>query len=124
MLDLNRILAVDIEIISMVLRPYVARWAALTRNQRHFLNGYSGLGVHQRLKGGSLQESLGAFFEKIKSQESVFLVSRLGKKFREGEVSLATGGLSRTRDRLPESLVEELYETATKNIEKKYKYSN
>jgi hypothetical protein len=76
------------------------------------------LGVHQRLKGGSLQESLGAFVEKIKSQESVILVSRPGKKFRDGEISLATGGLSRARDRLPESLVEELYETATRQLQK------
>lgn len=77
------------------------------------------LGVQQRLKGGSLQESLGAFVEKIKTQESMLLVRRPGKKFRDGEISLATGGLSRARDRLPESLVQELYETATKNIEKK-----
>ena len=79
------------------------------------------LGIQQRIKGGSLQSSLGSLIEKIKSGSAEMFMSRPSRKAREGEISLNTGGISRARDRLSLDLVKNLYESATKQIEHKLK---
>lgn len=78
------------------------------------------LGIQQRLTGNSLQRSLSTLVERIREDTSpLALVVRPGKKIRDGEISLNTGGISRARDRLPETLVKELFTATTINIEQK-----
>jgi hypothetical protein len=79
------------------------------------------LGIQQRLGGGSLQAALSALVERMKAGGMEFLFSRASRKLRDFDVSLNTGGASRARDRLPEQLVSELYDTATANIEEKFR---
>ena len=77
------------------------------------------LGIQQRLHGNSLASSMSALVKRIKEESSaISLALRPGKKIRAGEISINTGGISRARQRLPESLVSSLFEAATDNIEK------
>lgn len=78
------------------------------------------LGIQQRLSGNSLSVSMTSLIERIREESSpLSLVLRPGKKIREGNLSLNTGGVSRARERLPEKLVTELFEKVVNNIEKK-----
>ena len=80
------------------------------------------LGIQQRLTNNTLQTSLGALIERIREDTSPLnLIMRPGKKLRDGKVSLNTGGASRARCRLPESIVSELFDAATANITEKLK---
>ncbi len=79
------------------------------------------LGIEQRLKGNSLHLALGALVERFKAGELQFLINRASRKLRERVISLSTGDVSRARDRLSDSLVSELYEEATANIEKRFR---
>lgn len=78
------------------------------------------LGIQQRLSGNTLQASLTTLVERIREDTSPLnLVTRPGKKIRQNEVTLNTGGISRARERLQESLVEQLFDAATDNIANK-----
>ena len=75
------------------------------------------LGIQQRLNGQSQSAVLGEFAARLESGEKISLVSRPSRKLREGEISTNSGGLSRARGRLPESVCKELFLQSAKNIE-------
>jgi hypothetical protein len=77
------------------------------------------LGIQQRLSGNSLQSSMCSLIERIREDNSPLnLILRPGKRVRDDEISLNTGGVSRARDRLSESIVSGLFDEATRNIER------
>ena len=83
------------------------------------------LGIQQRLSGNSLSASMSSLIERIREDTSPLnLALRPGKKIREGSISPNTGGISRARERLPEQLVNELFDAATENIELKLNESS
>jgi hypothetical protein len=83
------------------------------------------LGIQQRLSDNSLKSSLSTLIDRIREDTCpVNLALRPGKKFREGKMSLNTGGLSRARERMPVELVSQLFNAATANIEKRLSCRN
>ena len=74
------------------------------------------LGIHQRLKGNSLRESVASLTERAKREGLSFLVSRRSSKLGKGEISTNTGGLCRARDRYSVESVKGLFYAATERI--------
>ena len=74
------------------------------------------LGVQQRILGESLQSSLASLAPQIEESSLGNFVLNGGKKLKDKEISLNTGGLSRARKRLCLEEVDSLFRSATANI--------
>ena len=75
------------------------------------------LGIQSRLGKQTLNDALSVMVDRIQTGDISSLVSRPGKKLREGNVSLNSGGISRAQARVSEELIKELYKVGTQNIE-------